>query len=97
MSLTFPAGLFVFPFGQFTFILAAQRHSQLISFRNHSFHGSKRRLLVSAFTLEDARLATMTDSQMLAQAGSNETQDSQPIFEAYRAEFGVGTVRNQCS
>ncbi|KAF9767822.1 hypothetical protein IL306_014950 [Fusarium sp. DS 682] len=33
----------------------------------------------------------MTDSQMLAQAGSNETQDSQPIFEAYRAEFGAGT------
>ncbi|KAF5709717.1 DNA damage checkpoint protein [Fusarium mundagurra] len=34
----------------------------------------------------------MTDSQMLAQTGSNETQDSQPIFEAYRAEFGVGTL-----
>ncbi|KAF5622482.1 DNA damage checkpoint protein [Fusarium sp. NRRL 52700] len=34
----------------------------------------------------------MTDSQILAQAGSNETQDSQPIFEAYRAEFGVGTL-----
>ncbi|KAG5660742.1 hypothetical protein KAF25_003348 [Fusarium avenaceum] len=34
----------------------------------------------------------MTDSQMLAQAGSNESQDSQAILEAYRAEFGVGTL-----
>lgn len=78
----------VFPFGQFTFVLAAQRHSQLISFLNHS---SKSRLLASVFTWK------MQDSQMLAPAGSNETQDSQPIFEAYRAEFGVGTVRSQCS
>lgn len=39
----------------------------------------------------------MTDSQMLAQAGSNESQDSQAILEAYRAEFGVGTVRKQCN
>ncbi|KAM5344999.1 hypothetical protein ACJ41O_010861 [Fusarium nematophilum] len=31
----------------------------------------------------------MTDSQTLAQAGSNESQDSQAILEAYRAEFGV--------
>ncbi|KAM0343667.1 hypothetical protein ACHAPU_008258 [Fusarium lateritium] len=34
----------------------------------------------------------MTDSQMLAQAGSNESQDSQAILEAYRAEFGVGML-----
>ncbi|KAM0561934.1 hypothetical protein ACHAPJ_003105 [Fusarium lateritium] len=34
----------------------------------------------------------MTDSQMLAQAGSIESQDSQAIIEAYRAEFGVGTL-----
>ncbi|KAF4987351.1 hypothetical protein FGRMN_10412 [Fusarium graminum] len=34
----------------------------------------------------------MTDSQMLAQVGSNESQDSQAILEAYRAEFGVGTL-----
>ncbi|KAG7418101.1 hypothetical protein Forpe1208_v004851 [Fusarium oxysporum f. sp. rapae] len=39
----------------------------------------------------------MTDSRMLAQAGSNETQDSQPIFEAYRAEFGVGTIHSPTS
>ncbi|RSL64125.1 hypothetical protein CEP53_004214 [Fusarium sp. AF-6] len=29
---------------------------------------------------------------MLAQAGSNESQDSQAILEAYRAEFGVGAL-----
>lgn len=97
VSLTFTAGRpLCFPFRS-VHILATQRHSQLISFRNHSTHRSKSRLLASDFDLEDARPATMTDSQMLAQAGSNETQDSQPIFEAYRAEFGVGTVRSQCS
>ncbi|KAF5026607.1 hypothetical protein F66182_1280 [Fusarium sp. NRRL 66182] len=30
----------------------------------------------------------MTNSQMLAQSGSNESQDSQAILDAYRAEFG---------
>ena len=39
----------------------------------------------------------MTHSEMLAHAGSNESQDSQAILEAYRAEFGVGAVRSQCS
>ncbi|KAF4470529.1 DNA damage checkpoint [Fusarium albosuccineum] len=39
----------------------------------------------------------MTQSEMLAQAGSNESQDSQAILEAYRAEFGVTAVRSQCS
>lgn len=39
----------------------------------------------------------MTDSKMLAHAGSNESQDSQAILEAYRAEFGVAAVRSQCS
>jgi hypothetical protein len=39
----------------------------------------------------------MTDSQMLAQAGGSESQDSQAILEAYRAEFGVSMVRKQCS
>ncbi|KAF4445438.1 hypothetical protein F53441_10819 [Fusarium austroafricanum] len=34
----------------------------------------------------------MTGSQMLAHAGSNESQDSQAMIEAYRAEFGVGTL-----
>ncbi|KAF4984250.1 hypothetical protein FZEAL_538 [Fusarium zealandicum] len=34
----------------------------------------------------------MIHSEMLAQAGSNESQDSQAIFEAYRAEFGVGAI-----
>ncbi|KAI1039882.1 hypothetical protein LB505_007124 [Fusarium chuoi] len=92
VSLTFTAGRpLCFPFRS-VHILATQRHSQLVSFRNRSSHRSKSRLLASDFALEDARLATMTDSQMLAQAGSNETQDSQPIFEAYRAEFGVGTL-----
>ncbi|KAJ4322201.1 radiation sensitive protein rad9 [Fusarium piperis] len=31
---------------------------------------------------------------MLAHAGSNESQDSQAILEAYRAEFGVGALSN---
>ncbi|WAO94121.1 BRCT domain-containing protein [Fusarium falciforme] len=34
----------------------------------------------------------MTHSEMLAHAGSNESQDSQAILEAYRAEFGVGAL-----
>ncbi|RBR13175.1 uncharacterized protein FIESC28_08361 [Fusarium coffeatum] len=38
----------------------------------------------------------MMDSQLL-QAGSNESQDSQAIIEAYRAEFGVGTLSSSPS
>ncbi|KAI8714660.1 BRCT domain-containing protein [Fusarium sp. LHS14.1] len=34
----------------------------------------------------------MTHSKMLAHAGSNGSQDSQAILEAYRAEFGVGAL-----
>ncbi|GKT99984.1 unnamed protein product [Fusarium langsethiae] len=38
----------------------------------------------------------MMESQAL-QAGSNESQDSQAIFEAYRAEFGVGRFSSPLS
>lgn len=32
----------------------------------------------------------------MAVAGNNDSQDSQAILEAYRAEFGAETVRSQC-
>lgn len=39
------------------------------------------------------RFASLARAEKAALEGDNESQDSQAILEAYKAEFGVGTVR----
>lgn len=43
--------------------------------------------------VENAQEIAMTPPETLAQANACESQDSQAILEAYRAEFGAATVR----